>query len=57
VIFVVSYLAWVAGSDRRLLRGTLGRPFPDCAEFGAVVMALAALALMGTLLRTSRRRI
>jgi len=33
-----------------------GDLFLTAREFGAVVMALAALALMGTLLRTSRRK-
>ncbi len=58
VIFVVSYLAMglpavIAGYF--VVRS--GDLFLTAWEFGAVVMALAALALMGTLLRTSRQRI
>src|SRR6266705_1217506 len=57
VIFVVSYLAMglpavIAG----YFVARSGDLFLTAREFGAVVMALAALALMGTLLRTSRRK-
>ena len=58
VIFVVSYLAMglpavIAG----YFAARSGDLFLTAREFGAVVMALAALALMGTLLRTFHQRI
>jgi len=56
VIFVVSYLAMglpavIAG----YFAARSGDLFLTAREFGAVVMALAALALMATLRRTSRQ--
>ena len=45
-----------ASGDRRLFRRTAGDLFLTAREFGAVVMVLAALALIGTLRRTLSQR-